>query len=263
MDEEKREWRPAAVEQARQIQKQRQIQDQVFDTIIDLIDLPCDANSDADSPLASELQLFQKGVSLFSPEDFDQMALERNIYEKCGYALCRKKINLSSRKGTHAILWARKGADLNVVPQREVPKWCSQRCEKYAHLIRKQLLNEPAWERQGLSKKLYIPLPYNGEEDLPERYVRVADGSENSQDLAGKMEALSIERAGAGHHDEKLTNFHLVEKAVNKANVVPPQSVTADPETIEGYAPNEKLQDDAHRDNTNDSREDLIDLLLE
>lgn len=261
MDEDKRIFRAAAVEQARQIQKQKQIQDQVYDTIIEFIDLPHDASPGTGTPSVSDLQHFRNGVSLFSPEEFDQMAIERNIYGKCGYALCTKKVVSSSKQGSHAVLWAKVGVDLNVVPRSELPKWCSLECEKYANLIKKQLLREPAWERRGSLKKIQIPFLTKGtvERCFPESEDRMSDDTRNSQELTNRMKELSVER-GELEYNEKKTDIRLIERPTTRAATVPSQAVGADSSTIEGYLPQASSFNITRKHDDNDDDEDMMDM---
>lgn len=254
MTEEKRVFRAAAVEQARQIQAQKQIQDHVYDTIIEFVDLPNDAEADASNPSTTDRQHFHDGIRLLSPEDFDQVALERNIYEKCGYPLCPKKVKISQNSGTHTIQWAKKGADLGVIPQREVPTWCSAQCEKYAHIIRKQLSVEPAWEQQGSLKSIQLPF-YT--KDAVAR-CEEGSGASQKQDITDRMKALSIERGDRkdnGKHDD----VQLIERSTNGAAVAPPQNFDTDLGSIDGHETQMELSEHAGRSKIADDG-DLMEL---
>ncbi|KAL9624379.1 MAG: hypothetical protein Q9160_001341 [Pyrenula sp. 1 TL-2023] len=235
MTEEKRVFRAAAVEQARQIQAQKQIRDRVYDTIIEFVDLPSDAEADASNPSTTDLQHYRDGIGLLSLEDFDQIALERNIYEKCGYSLCPKEVK-ASQKSDHTIKWAKKGENLSVISQREVPMWCSNQCEKYAYFIRKQLSTEPSWEQQGALK---IQLPFYTNAALSGR--EEGSGASRKQDIVDKMKALSIER-GDTQEKGKHNDVRLLERSTNGV-AVPPPKVNTDPGSIDGYEPQMELSE--------------------
>lgn len=137
-----------ALHYARNIQYPKRMQEKVPDLIINAIDLPSNPNAISARPTASDAALFKKALTVFQPKDVDDMVLERNIYEKCGYALCpRPNLTQTPELRDRVFRSMKKERKFKVNTKEELEKWCSGECAERALFVRLQLGTEPAWVR--------------------------------------------------------------------------------------------------------------------
>ncbi|KAF2243108.1 hypothetical protein BU26DRAFT_524070 [Trematosphaeria pertusa] len=136
-----------ALHHANIIEQRKTVEQQVLDAILVLMDFPTAPNADPTRPSASDALCFCESVIPFQPADYDSLIEERNIADKCGYALCpRPKRKAPSRAKKHFIDTA-KGVE--IVDRKVLEVWCSDDCAKRALYVKVQLNEEPAWLRQG------------------------------------------------------------------------------------------------------------------
>ncbi|KAI1775196.1 hypothetical protein F4818DRAFT_415814 [Hypoxylon cercidicola] len=77
------------------------------------------------------------------------MIEERNTRGLCGYALCAKPRIRTGKGGEYKLVnFGRK--DFNIVPRKELERWCSQQCARRAMYVKVQLNENAAWERAGI-----------------------------------------------------------------------------------------------------------------
>ncbi|KAI0860769.1 Rtr1/RPAP2 family-domain-containing protein [Xylaria cubensis] len=143
--------REVAIKHARIIHSRREIEDQISDSMIELSMFPTsrDTSYDASNPAPADAESFKNFVRLYQPSDYDDLIEERNANGLCGYTLCPNPRSRVSGGGTFKLVnYGRK--DFNIVPSRELEKWCSQKCAKRAMYVKVQLNETAAWERAGI-----------------------------------------------------------------------------------------------------------------
>ncbi len=138
--------RTTVMRQARDIDDRKKLQGRVADLVVEAFDLPSRPNADPAKPQSSDASLFKQCLSLFQPSDLDDLISERNIDDRCGYALCPKP-NLKVANGGEKVWNLKGGKDFKIVDRRELEKWCSNSCQGRAAFVRAQLGTDPAWLR--------------------------------------------------------------------------------------------------------------------
>ena len=147
-----------ALQHAQQIQSQKDAEDVILNRILELLELPSSPTADPAAPSQDDINKLKYSLVPFRPTDYDNLILERNYEDTCGYALCPRK----HRKQNHGpgggfqFKYGPKGSgpggrgrSVDIVPQDQVEKWCSDVCAERALWIRVQLSSEPVWERRG------------------------------------------------------------------------------------------------------------------
>lgn len=137
--------RAIAMQHALSIEEKKKLRDKVLDMIIAVFDLPSDETTDPANPAETDAEAFRKCLAIFRPTDLDEAVQERNIDERCGYALCRNVIkDQSSTK-----VWDNSsGSFIDKVKGG----WCSKKCQQRNDFVRAQLGLEPAWLRNETNK---------------------------------------------------------------------------------------------------------------
>lgn len=136
-----------ALHHANILEERKRVEADVLDAIIMLLDFPSTSPGDAKRPSASDAQRFAAAVSAFQPADYDALIEERNLCDKCGYALCgkpKKKARSTARKQ-----FVDTDRGVEIVDRKVLEVWCSNDCAKRALYVKVQLKEEPAWLRQG------------------------------------------------------------------------------------------------------------------
>ncbi|OTA90297.1 hypothetical protein M434DRAFT_398078 [Hypoxylon sp. CO27-5] len=150
--------REVAIQQALLIHQQRQLEDQIQDSIIELARLPLALSSpsptpaqpyDASNPSPTDADSFRTLVRLFQPGDYEDLIEERNTLGKCGYTLCPKP-HVKLGKGGAYKLVGYGTRDFNIVPRKELERWCSRQCARRAMYVKVQLTETAAAERAGI-----------------------------------------------------------------------------------------------------------------
>jgi RNA polymerase II-associated protein 2 len=138
--------RAKAVQQALALEEKKTLKSRILDLVLEAYDLPSEPIASPDKASLSDVQCFRNCLSLFQPSDFDDLVRERNIDDRCGYALCSKANKKVARGGNK--VWNHKtGQDFRVVDRSELEKWCSDKCGARGGFVRAQLSTEPAWLR--------------------------------------------------------------------------------------------------------------------
>ncbi|KAI0206361.1 Rtr1/RPAP2 family-domain-containing protein [Astrocystis sublimbata] len=181
--------REVAVKHARIIHSRRDVEDQIADSMIELSKYPLarDPPRDASDPAPADAESFKNIVRLYQPSDYDDLVEERNANGLCGYTLCPSPRSRVSGGGTFKLVnYGRK--DFNIVPSRELEKWCSQKCAKRAMYVKVQLNETAAWERAG------IPTIQVDLLEEPKPFTADDNAADNAADkLAKDVENLKIE----------------------------------------------------------------------
>jgi hypothetical protein len=257
-----------ALHHANIIEQRKAVERQVLNTIIDLLDFPASSDADPKQPSAADARQFREAVVPFQPSDYDSLIEERNIADKCGYALCprpKRKAPSSARK--HFIDTSR---GVQIVDRKVLEVWCSDDCAKRALYVKVQLNEEPAWLRQGGYGDKIELLVENTEEHhkaLPLRLKAVAPlppiPTTEEEDIAAAWAArddaladLATERGEKPGRLSKANKDLLQERIRERVASAPPLPPSLPDQTtgshlaIEGHVPK---QDKA---GTNDADED-------
>lgn len=138
--------RSTALRHAQDIESRKRLQAQIADLIVTAFDLPSSPNANPASPTASDATLFKRCLAVFQPSDLDDLIYERNVDDRCGYALCprpnEKLVNAGQK------VWNRKGGkDFRLLDKADLEKFCSTPCQERTAFVRAQLRSEPAWLR--------------------------------------------------------------------------------------------------------------------
>jgi len=258
-----------ALHHANIIEERKAVEKQVLDTIIDLLDFPASPAADPKRPSALDARRFRDAVVPFQPADYDALIEERNIADKCGYALCprpTRKAPSSARK--HFIDTSR---GVQIVDRKVLEVWCSDDCAKRALFVKVQLNEEPAWTRQGgygdqielmvenaeehhktlplRLKKAVAPPPPRAEEDVAAAWAAADDA----------LADLAIERGEKPGRLSKANKELLQSKIKERIASAPPlppslpEQTSASHMAIEGHVPR---RDQAPKTDADDEDED-------
>lgn len=149
------------------LEEKKKLKSRILDLILEAYDLPRDPASSPAQVTSSDVQIFKTGLALFQPSDFDDLVRERNIDDRCGYALCPKPNQKVPGGGER--VWNRKGGqDFRIVDRAELEKWCSRECGERGAFIRAQLSTEPAWLREDQNENVSLLDEMRQTDDLAE-----------------------------------------------------------------------------------------------
>jgi RNA polymerase II-associated protein 2 len=247
-----------ALQYARSIQYQKSMKERVLDLIINTVDLPSLLNADPGRPSASDATLFRRALSLFQPQDFDDMILERNIYEKCGYALCVQP-NLKQDRVLRDQVFRRmkEGRKYRLTTKEELDKWCSVECAERAIFVRLQLAIEPAWLRSTPLEEIIL-LDESGkgvvEEGLASTMQDLGLTERHRIDLASSLQNLAIDQSKKGDTQARMQELSMERGAGDRGDInevimagimerdgyltpSAPQSSREGNDLVEGYKP--------------------------
>lgn len=145
------EAREIAVFHARQIELRKKAELAILESIEALIDTPMHESPEttAANPVREDVDFFKHHLRHFRPADYDEVVRERNIVNKCGYALCPLPNKKLPRKATHKFV----DQGRRVVEQQKLERYCGDACARRALWIRVQLSEEPAWVREGITEE--------------------------------------------------------------------------------------------------------------
>jgi hypothetical protein len=115
--------------------------------VVQAFDLPSSPEANPAKPQPSDLTLFKQCLAVFQPSDLDDLIYERNVDNRCGYALCPKP-NKRLAHGGERVWNQRGGKEFRLVNKADLEKWCSTTCQERTVFVRAQLGTEPAWLRE-------------------------------------------------------------------------------------------------------------------
>jgi hypothetical protein len=143
--------RKAAVRHATIVQQRKDLEAVVLASVIALSEFPLVRASrfSASNPAPSDVTEFKSHVRLLQPTDFDDLIIERNSNNLCGYPLCPRPNNKVTSGGKWKLVNVGK-QDFDIVSKAELEKWCCHDCKKRALWVRIQLNETAAWERAGI-----------------------------------------------------------------------------------------------------------------
>lgn len=204
-EQAQRRARKLATQHALSIEDKKKLRDRVLDLIIEAYDLPSNPSADPADPSPADAQLFHQCLTLFRPSDLDDLVHERNIDDRCGYALCPKQKQGAGSQDVK--IWnGKSGKDFALVNRSDLQKWCSPQCKHRTTFVRQQLNNEPAWLRSVQNENIQL-LDSFAPETSKDR-----DNSATASALAAKMQALSLERADLGVNQSSVANVSVLER---------------------------------------------------
>lgn len=234
-DDKQRRAREIALHHANIIQHQKDVENQIFEALEDLMDFPLTEDVTADQPSSSDVQAFQMLAAPFRPQDFDELILERNLADKCGYVFCPNEPRPDTAKGKSRILGKSSAQTLKIVDANKVTRWCSDECAVRAVHIKVQLNTDPAWLRVDTSPTKIVPLTgdIKGNVDLS----GMEHLGSNLDHIREKMDQLALER-GDQLPSKTLLTREVVEKPSVKAPEAPELREEDVHEIIEGHLPN-------------------------
>ncbi|KAJ8128314.1 hypothetical protein O1611_g5322 [Lasiodiplodia mahajangana] len=165
-----------------------------------------DPSYNASNPAPTDAESFKNFVRLYQPSDYDDLIEERNANGLCGYTLCPNPRSRVSGGGTFKLVnYGRK--DFNIVPKRELEKWCCQKCAKRAMYVKVQLNETAAWERAGIAS-IQIELFEDEQAPAPSDTAKLAKELENmkieaQQKSAQNARDLALERGDSTDKGKK------------------------------------------------------------
>lgn len=201
--------RAVAVQHALSIEEKKNLQTKVLDMILTAYDLPTSDPADPANPSLDDLRTFRQCLAIFCPSDLDELVSERNIDDRCGYALCRKP-NL---KQAPKKVWNAKG---QLVEKKTDTQWCSKECKNRNNFVRKQLSDEPAWLRQVQNQQVMLLM------DNPHTQTDVTDITQTEElEHDNKQDELANVRGDAtSAGTENITIFEKEHTAAPKAPIM-------------------------------------------
>ncbi len=136
-----------ALHHANLLEERKRVEAQVLDTVMTLMEWPTSPDADPKSPSASDARFFCQALIPFQPADYDALIEERNISDKCGYALCPQPKQKARSTAKKQFIDTDHGVE--IVDRSVLEMWCSDDCARRALYVKVQLNEEPAWMRQG------------------------------------------------------------------------------------------------------------------
>ncbi|KAJ5739272.1 hypothetical protein N7533_012056 [Penicillium manginii] len=254
-----------ALQHAQQIQAQKDAEGMILDRTIELLEIPTSPSAEPATPSPNDVQSFKTALQLFRPGDYDNLIMERNYEDLCGYGLCprQNRKQLGGTGSTFHFKYGAKGSGpggrgraVDIVPKGEFGKVLSEqpvweRRADETEDIRIELLEESRERRQrqkqkqkAESSKSASADPQNSESDITAglRDLKIRE-AERSQELA-------LERGDAGSSLRKgRVDIQVKEKEPSShATPTAPQLGPGDEMggSIEGYIPHEQLEESSN-----------------
>ncbi|KAF2621355.1 hypothetical protein BU25DRAFT_416143 [Macroventuria anomochaeta] len=263
-----------ALHHANILEQRKAVEAQVLDSIMTLMEYPPSPDADAKRPRAADARAFEEAVAAFQPADYDALIEERNIADKCGYALCPKPKRRAPSTAKKQFVDTDKGVE--IVDRKVLEVWCSDDCAKRALYVKVQLNEEPAWLRSGgygggielivdNAQELRTTLPVRAQQQAAPAPVKTEEEEDMDAVWAAHDSAtaeLARERGEKPGAVSKASNS-LVQDTIteHESSHAPPQppSLPAGPTmAIEGHIPrhNRPKEEDEDGDGDGDGDED-------
>ncbi|RMZ76641.1 hypothetical protein DV738_g4802, partial [Chaetothyriales sp. CBS 135597] len=218
--------RAAVIQHGRQVQTRRALQDRIADLIVECSDLPSDHITDPSAASEQEVAKFKEALGLFQPSDLDDLVVERNIQDRCGYTLCPNANRKAPHDGTH--VWSN---DVGFfVDRAEYERWCAKRCKQRTEFVKAQLSSEPAWLRGDETNNVILLDQTGPGPQLLRAFSDLSIGGSQQAELVARLKDLSVER---GDGDSALpANISIIEREPSNEIVSPPR--LGAPDLVEG-----------------------------
>jgi hypothetical protein len=230
--------RDIAVRHATIIQQRKELEAAVIESIVTLSEFPlvreCDRS--AAHPADIDVAQFKSHIRLFQPSDYDDLVVERNSNNLCGYALCpRPNRKMGSNASWKLVNMGKQNFD--ILSRDELEKWCSTDCKRRALWIRIQLSETAAWERAGIPD---IRIDLFGEdtsttsiEDAARDLANLQLGEKKKAEAANN--ALALERGDDASTAVGLVDVVIREKETRKVEYDDADDSDEDHLLTEGY----------------------------
>ncbi|KPM46047.1 hypothetical protein AK830_g474 [Neonectria ditissima] len=186
--------RELAIQHANILQHRKDLEAEILDNLVLLSEYPLlrEPPYSAARPAPSDVADFKAYVRLFQPSDYDDLIIERNVNELCGYTLCGRPRRKMGPGGEWKIT-----SSGDIVKRQDLEMWCSQKCARRAMYVKVQLNETAAWERAGILD-IQIDLldeDTSGETEADRVARRMGDLKlEDQRQAARDTAALALER---------------------------------------------------------------------
>lgn len=260
-----------AVHHANVLEERKRVEAEVLNSIMTLMDYPSAPDADPKRPSAADAQYFRDAMVSFQPSDYDALIEERNIGDRCGYALCPKPKQKARSTANKQFVNTENG--VQIVDRKVLEVWCSDDCARRALYVKVQLSEEPAWMRQGGYGDIEL-MADNTEERpkalplrLKQDVAKSAPVKQEDDDIADAwaaqkeaMEDLARERGEkkgqVSKSNKSLVQDQITERTSSAAPPQPPSHSQPSEHTmaIEGHVPkiNQKEKDDDDEEDPHD-----------
>jgi hypothetical protein len=262
-----------ALHHANIIEERKRVEAGVLDAIIALMDYPTASDADPKRPSAADAQRFRDAVVPFQPSDYDALIEERNIADKCGYALCPRPTKKARSTARKQFVDTEYGVE--IVDRKKLEVWCSDDCAKRALYVKVQLNEEPAWMRQGgYGDKLELMVENAQEHQTalpmrPRAPAAAAPTADEDDDIEAAwaaqkdaMKDLALERGEKPGQMSKASNNDLVrDQITERMPSGPPQppslpsQISQHTLAIEGHVPRLDRRDQDDDDDEDDAQD--------
>lgn len=258
-----------ALHHATILEQRKAVEAQVLDAILTLMEYPSSPDADPKRPSAADARAFEDAVAAFQPADYDALIEERNIADKCGYALCPKPKMRARSTAKKQFVDTDRGVE--IVDRKVLEVWCSDDCAKRALYVKVQLNEEPAWLRAGGHGDKIELMVDNAQElrtTLPVRTKQAAPApvkTEDEDDMDAAWAAhdsaaaeLALERGekpgAASKANSSLVQDTITEHESSNAPPQPPTLPAGSTMAIEGHIPrhNRPKDEDEEEDDAQD-----------
>ncbi|KAF5663797.1 hypothetical protein FCIRC_11051 [Fusarium circinatum] len=238
--------REIALEHAKIIQHRKDLEAEILDSLVLLSEYPLirEQPYNASNPSPSDIADFKAHVRLFQPSDYDDLVIERNVNELCGYTLCSRPRRNMGPGGQWKI------SNGNIMKREDLEKWCSSQCARRALYVKVQLHETAAWERAGIPD---IEIDLLDEDKSKETEVDRAARElgqlklEEQRHAARDEAALALERGepDASQSKSKKMNITLKENDPKAPSTASDKPQVYDDEhlLVEGYRTKLNLED--------------------
>ncbi|EXJ69036.1 uncharacterized protein A1O5_07971 [Cladophialophora psammophila CBS 110553] len=226
--------RSTALRHAIDIEERKKLQARIADLVVEAFELPSRPDADPAKPQPSDASLFRRCLSLFQTSDLDDLIYERNVDNRCGYALCPNP-NLKLAHGGQKVWNQKGGKDFKLVDRSELEKWCSKACQERTAFVRAQLGAEPAWLRAGQAVDIRL-LDEIDSEDLATSLKELSLAKAADIEMTEKMQALALERGELSVKADQRT-VDLVERTSNSIPSAPTLKGSQLQNAVEGHQP--------------------------
>lgn len=252
-----------ALHHANILEQRKAVEAQVLDSILALMEFPSAPDADARRPSAADARAFEDTVATFQPADYDALIEERNIADKCGYALCPKPKARARSTAKKQFVDTDRGVE--IVDRKLLEVWCSDDCAKRALYVKVQLNEEPAWLRGGghgdrielmvdNARELHTALPVRPKPAAPAPVTTADDDDLDAawaahDDAAAELALERGEKRGAlSKANDSLVQDIITEHASSHAPPQPPSLPAGATMAIEGHVPRHDRPKDEDED---------------
>lgn len=236
------------------LENRKRVEKQVLNSIIDLLEFPTAAKADPKRPTPADAQKFCDRILPFQPSDYDSLIEERNIADKCGYALCPRPKGRAPSTARKQFIDTDHGPE--IVDRKVLEVWCSDDCARRGLYVKVQLSEEPAWLRQGgvaapiellteNTEELKQALPLRLKQEAPKPKTADTDDEDVAASWAAHEAALkdlALERGEKPGRPTTKPNNDLISENIKervdmKAPVAPTKGEGQSHMAIEGHIP--------------------------